>query len=132
MSNPTPLNEAAAAYVTPADATARPEPWSHQWHDELGLLCHRAIAEKLRRAPALLDVARENLRRWIASEPGATPSRARGEWQELLSSQDLERIISVMTDPGEDGHRRRQSTPFAGILSADERQVIRRSLGEDS
>jgi len=33
-----------------------------------------------------------------------------------------------MTDPSEEGHRRRQSTPFAGILSDEERRAIRTHL----
>jgi hypothetical protein len=33
-----------------------------------------------------------------------------------------------MTDPTEAGHRRRQSTPFAGILTPEERRAIRDQL----
>ena len=109
-------------------ASAAPEPWSHPWHDQLGLLYHRAIAEKIRRQPALLETARENLRRWIAAEPDAPPSQARREWQRILDHEDLEEILRLMTDPTEAGHRRRQSTPFAGILAVEERRTIREQL----
>ena len=121
------MREPAAAYGAPAQAAA-PEPWSHPWHDQLGLRYHQAIAEKIRREPALLEIAKENLRRWLAAEPEAKPSRARREWQQILASEDLAVIVRIMTDPSEDGHRRRQSTPFAGILTPEERRAIRDEL----
>ena len=124
MSDSSEMREPAAAYG-PSPATAAPEPWSHPWHDQLGLLYHRAIAEKIRRQPALLEIARDNLRRWLAAEPDVIPSQARREWQRILASEDVTEIIRIMTDPSEVGHRRRQSTPFVGILTDEERRAIR-------
>ncbi len=126
MSDPTPLNETSAAYVTPADATARPEPWSHQWHDELGLLYHRASAEKIRRQPELRRVAVDNIDRWM--ERNAYPPsvvRALTRWRVLLTTASLDELLAAMTDPSEDGHQRRQNTPFAGVLTQEERLHIR-------
>ena len=107
---------------------ARLEPWSHPWHDELGLLYHLAMAEKIRRRPGLLEVAKENIRRWIAAEPQTQPSRARLEWLEILQSKSVQEILEIMTDPSQEGHRRRQSTPFAGILTDQEAERIRDEL----
>lgn len=128
MPDPSEIHEPAAAYGPPTEPVAHPEPWSPPWHDQLGLLYHRAMAEKIRRQPTMLEVARENLRRWLAAEPGTTPSQARQEWQRILDAGDVEKIIRAMTDPSEEGHRRRQSTPFAGILTQEERRTIRDSL----
>ena len=50
------------------------------------------------------------------------------EWQRILDSESVEEIIRLMTDPTEEGHRRRQSTPFAGILTLEERRSIRDQL----
>jgi hypothetical protein len=119
-------SERAAPYSPPAEPA--PEPWSHPWHDQLGLLYHQAIAEKIRLQPGLIDVAKENLSRWFAAEPGVTPSQARQEWQQILQRGNLEEIIHRLTDPTEEGHRCRQSTPFAGILTPEERQAIRNQL----
>lgn len=127
MSDSSEMRERAAAYGPPAEAVA-PEPWSHPWHDQLGLIYHRAMAEKIRRDPALLDIARENLRRWLAGEPETRPSQARREWQQILALEDIAQIIRIMTDPSEEGHRRRQSTPFVGILTPEERRTIRNQL----
>jgi len=134
MPDPSEMHDRAAAFSPPAEAghpptaPAIPEPWSHPWHDQFALLYHRAMAEKIRRQPALVEIARENLRRWFAAEPGATPSQARREWQRILEGEDVDEIIRLMTDPTEEGHRRRQSTPFAGILTPEERRAIRDQL----
>ena len=98
---------------------------SAQWQTH-SLRCHERIAAKIRAQPALLDVARSNLDRWLArSEPGHPPSPAWTEWREILSDPDLSRILALLTDPSEEGHRRRQSSPFAGILSVEETRAIR-------
>ncbi len=133
MNDPSEMHDRAGGSAVPLEpgcpsASATPEPWSHPWHDRLGLFYHDAIAKKIRRQPALLDVAKENLRRWIAAEPDAAPSPARLEWQRILEHEDLDEILRLMTDPSEEGHRRRQSTPFAGILSDEERRAIRTHL----
>lgn len=134
MSDPSEMHEPGAASSPPAEAAgsptsaANPEPWSHPWHDQLGLLYHRAMAEKIRGQPALLEIAKENLRRWMAAEPASRPSQARLEWQRILQDATAEEIIRLMTEPTEEGHRRRQSTPFAGLLTPEERQAIRDSI----
>jgi hypothetical protein len=130
IQEPTVANEAPVENVRPPAGAAKPEPWSHPWHDQFGLLYHRAIAEKIRRQPSLLHIAKDNLRRWMAAEPEATPSQARREWQLILDSNDLSEIIRLMIDPSEEGHRRRQSTPFAGYLSQEERNAVRDQLME--
>jgi len=57
MSDSSEMRESAAPYKPEVEAAA-PEPWSHPWHDQLGLLYHRAIAEKIRREPELVETAR--------------------------------------------------------------------------
>lgn len=112
--SPSELHDATVAYsgsTKPGESTV-PEPWSHPWHDELGLRYHRAIAEKICHQPALLALAKENLRRWLAAEPEVPPSKARQEWRHILDQEGLEEIIRLMTDPSEEGHRRRQSAPL--------------------
>ena len=109
-----------------------PDEWSHPWHDQLGLFYRRAIAEKLSRQPELLKVAIDNLIRWRDLEPSEQPSKARSQWQLLLESQDLPQIIAKMADPSEEGNRRRQSTPFAGFLTREEKHKIRDQLLKES
>ena len=125
MSDSPEMREPAAAYGTPLEAVA-PEPWSHPWLDQLGLLYHRAIAEKIRRDPDLRNVAIGNIDRWMArNDYPPSVVRALHAWRDLLTSASLEELVAIMTDPSERGHQRRQNAPFAGILTEEERRRLR-------
>jgi len=93
----------------------------HQRIDERSLAMHRAIAEKLRRDPSLLAIARDNLARWDSAMPGA--SRYWKQWKELLDLP-LDTLLERMVEPGEAMTAMRQSSPFAGILTPKERWAI--------
>jgi hypothetical protein len=93
---------------------------SHQWIDERSLALHEAVAARLEAQPQLLEVARGNLKRWLAARPAA----ALCEWQRLLDSLPLPQLLQLLRSPEEAAVRLRQSSPFAGILSPAERQAI--------
>jgi hypothetical protein len=93
---------------------------SHQWIDERSLALHEAVAARLEAQPQLLEVARGNLKRWLAARPAA----ALREWQRLLDSLPLPQLLQLLRSPEEAAVRLRQSSPFAGILSPAERQAI--------
>jgi hypothetical protein len=95
---------------------------THTLIDRRCLALHEAVAEKLRRDVRLIDVARDNLRRW--TEVNGTLLPALREWQSLLDTRSAEEIVSLLIDPGEEAARLRQSSPFGGILSEDERLAI--------
>ena len=98
---------------------------SHQFLDLVGLERAKAIAAKLRAEPPLVQVARENLRRWLSCDdysPGAR--RALLEWQRLIERSSLDDLLDALADPSPEGERRRQSSPFAGILTEEERMAI--------
>ena len=56
----------------------------HNRLDERSLALHQLVAEKVRAAPALLDKARENVRRWQEANGSASPALA--EWAQILAS----------------------------------------------
>jgi hypothetical protein len=58
---------------------------SHEWIDKRSLALHEAVAVRLEAQPQLLEVARANLKRWLAARPVA----ALREWQRLLDSLPL-------------------------------------------
>lgn len=98
---------------------------SHQFLDWVGLERARAIAAKLRADPGLIEVAHANLRRWLVRDDySAGARRSLLEWQRLIEQSTLEELLAALTDPSETGDRRRQSSPFAGILSEEERMAI--------
>jgi len=98
---------------------------SHQFLDKLALAYHRAIAARLLADPeAVLDRARSNLKRWMKVHAGTGTVRALEEWQRLLETRTIPELIAIMTEDSDEGQRLRQSTPFAGVLSEEERKEI--------
>jgi hypothetical protein len=86
---------------------------------------HRLVAEHLRREPELLlDRARDRVARWI-EDGGPVPPSVAVRWRTLLG-RPLPVIVAALVDDCEEMRDLRQSSPFAGALSQDERvQVIR-------
>lgn len=97
---------------------------SHRLAEERSIAYHRAIAARIARQPALLERARERVRAWLEESP---PPRYALGWAEVLR-RDRDSIRVFLTDPGERARELRQSSPFAGALSAAERWEIWRRI----
>lgn len=82
---------------------------------------HRAIAEKLRACPELMEVAFDNLRRWSAGAGHSQPYLE--AWSELLK-RPLDEVLVLIVEDSERMCAMRQAGPFAGILSPKERWAI--------
>jgi hypothetical protein len=93
---------------------------SHEWIDQRSLALDRAIAEKLRRDPSLLNKARQTVNLWLQN--GSHPAWL--EWKTILDTWPIERILDFLQDSTEEACRLRQSRPFCGILSESERWTI--------
>ncbi len=93
---------------------------SHQWIDQRSLALHEAVAAKLEAHPELLDVARRNLERWLQRDP-ATAVR---EWRSILDSTPLPEVVALLRSSSDEAARLRQSSPFAGLLTTEERRAI--------
>ena len=93
---------------------------AHEWVDRRSLALHDAVAAKLEAQPELLDVARANLQRWLR----LNPAPALHEWARLLDSLSVPALVGLLRSADERATRLRQSSPFAGFLSAQERQAI--------
>lgn len=98
----------------------------HRLGEERSLAYHRVIASRLEHDPMLIERARARVREWLATCDPA-PFYAR-EWKRILDGSAAE-IAMGMCDPSERGCELRQSTPFAGALSARERWRIWREVG---
>jgi len=94
----------------------------HRILDARSLAMHCKITQKILRDPDLLDKARENLERWSAKSADLLPQYLH-EWQEILKRPWPE-IAEIITSMSEDATRLRSSSPFAGILTAEERDQI--------
>ena len=96
--------------------------------DRRSLCLHRAIADKLLREPdPTLERAHRNLDRMRSQHPGAESLLE--EWDRVLRLP-LEEIVEVMADPRMRARDLRQVTPFAGVLTADERARVYRRFAE--
>ena len=98
----------------------------HRLIDERSLAFDRLIAAKLRSQPALVEKARGNLARWLETcSGGAKPALL--EWQRLLSAP-FDELLAFMEATDERATRLRQSSPFCGILTPEERLGIIREF----
>lgn len=93
----------------------------HDRLDERSLALHRRVADKVLDNPALLDKARENLRRW--QNASGSPSPAFAEWAHLLT-RSADEIAQLLSERSEHATRLRQSSPFCGVLTEAERRAI--------
>ena len=82
---------------------------------------HRAIAQKLRLSPALMAIARDNLRRWRENAGRAEPYLA--AWAELLE-KPADELLELLQQDSEQMRAMRQASPFAGVLTPKERWKI--------
>jgi hypothetical protein len=94
----------------------------HSRLDLRSLAMHTVIARKLARDPGLLAVGRSNLKRWAKRRNGDTPAWLE-EWRAILKRPWRE-VAALITDPGPRATRLRQSSPFAGVLTPQERKRI--------
>jgi hypothetical protein len=95
---------------------------SHRLLEARSLAMHAVIARKIECDPKLLQVARGNVERWSTQRKDGRPAWL-DEWRELLN-QPWRNIAALITEPSENGARLRQSSPFAGILTNQERWRI--------
>jgi len=86
---------------------------------------HRVIAARLRSGDwSPLAHAKANLDRWRGQFDGALPL-AYAEWLQVLDQGGI-RLLEVLESDDEDAVRRRSSSPFAGVLTPQERWRILR------
>ena len=90
----------------------------HSRLDERSLALHQLVAEKLKLNPSLVDIATSNIRKW-----GTSDRPALKEWEDLLK-KGVGYIVGFLQERSENAARLRQSSPFAGVLSEDERLGI--------
>ena len=106
----------------PADGLPVDRYSDHRILDARSLAMHCKIVQKISHDPRLLEKAKANLSRWSANIDGPKP-RYLNDWQEILE-RPWPTIAEMMTSMSEDATRLRSSSPFAGILSEEEREQI--------
>lgn len=87
--------------------------------DARNLEMSRLVAQKIRREPELFQRALETLQHWKQIQQ-PFPHCLR-EWDRILSQHELGEVLAILTQENEEGNRLRQSDPFCGILTEQER-----------
>ncbi len=99
----------------------------HRLGEERSIAYHRAIAERMRDHPEILENARRRVQEWSASrECGRFYV---GKWQEILKG-DVSSVAAFLVERSELAVELRQSSPFAGALQPQERWKIWRETRE--
>lgn len=102
---------------------------THQEIDRRSLAMHRLVADKIRRDPALFEKAKGTLARWRTVVcPASQPYLE--EWERLMK-QGADACLAVAVEDSERANALRQSSPFAGILTNQERFSFLKSGGRD-
>jgi hypothetical protein len=112
-------------HVTPPERTRSASDYTgavraHEWIDRRSLALHEAVVARLEARPDLLEVARLNLRRWLR----VNPAPALRERSDLLDTTPLPELLALLRSDSDEAARLRQSSPFAGVLTPQERQAI--------
>jgi hypothetical protein len=106
--------------------------WSQEFIDALALARHREVARMLDDEPSILEKARANAERWLASgnyDEGEAASVR--EWLPLLANDRLDELRDVLTSSSENATRMRQSSPFTGIIPKATYRSLRDNLIEE-
>ena len=86
-----------------------------------------AIAEKIEAHLELLAIPLANIARWLAQGHSA-PHRLE-QWRQIIldaqaTAAGLQRLLSILRDPGEEATHLRSFDQFSGILNSAERKEI--------
>jgi len=102
---------------------------THQEIDRRSLALARAIVAIIDADPGRLGLrkAREICARWMQTSPGP----AVAEWQRILAT-DWEAVRAALLREDDEGQRLRQSNPFCGILTPQERWELYRKFDRES
>jgi excisionase family DNA binding protein len=88
---------------------------------ERSLWLHRVVAGRLALDPhAVLARAAENLRHLRQVHPAGMTAQWLDQWQDVLDSGE-DAVFSVLTSPSAYAAELRQNSPFAGVLSEQDR-----------
>lgn len=89
--------------------------------DLISLTLHRFVAQRLMVNPQLIRQAESNLDKWLVKNPTVA---AWLEWKRILETENLDKILKIITAETGEGQRLRSSSPFVGLLSKEERRTI--------
>jgi transcriptional regulator with XRE-family HTH domain len=116
--------EAAGMTIDWQYQTAATRPAGMTREDARSLALHRVIATRLLADPdVVIAKARQNLRRMRRANSDGSADRWFDHWDRLLAGP-IAGVVAVLVSHDQEARDLRQVTPFAGVLSDDERRAI--------
>jgi hypothetical protein len=103
----------------------------HEIIDERSLKFAEIIADLLEGDPGLMEVARGNLKRWKEQNAGELFPDLKS-WEALIETGDLEVILKTLRGRSEHDTQLRQSNPFVGIITNQERWKILKEFNDST
>ena len=103
----------------------------HEIIDERSLKFAEIIADRLEGDPGLMEVARSNLKRWKEQNAGELFPDLKS-WEALIEKGDLEVILKTLRGRSEHDTQLRQSNPFVGIITNQERWKILKEFNDST
>ena len=97
----------------------------HALAEETSLELHRAVAERLRAEPALVERARSRVEGWLREGTAARPVAE--AWNAELA-RPIEELAAFLVEPSQRARDLRQTSPFAGFLEPRTRWEIWRRV----
>lgn len=102
---------------------------THDEIDQRSLAMHRMVASEILRDPELFQKARATLARWrgtvcVASQPHLA------EWERLMNL-GIDACLAVAVEDSQRAAALRQSSPFSGVLSNQERFAFLKTWRRD-
>ena len=95
---------------------------NHQIHESRSLRMHRKVAELLRQDPkGAIRYALGNLDRWQLQGVECDDFEI---WRKILLAGPSDKLLEALIGMDDEAVRLRQSSPFAGMVSNDDRQQI--------
>jgi hypothetical protein len=118
---------AAPSYIPSGMSLGHPRKTWHEVLEDRSLEMDRVIADKIRANPKLVRIALANIERWLAN-PDYSESNQQAvlEWKRIIENSSLDALLTLLQSSSEEARRLRQSSPFCGILTAEERAAILR------
>lgn len=134
-------SKADVAFVKSDDVTTvfGPESITKE-SEEVGAMTHRDMDERARQwAYILRDLVRNDptvvkrARVWLSDriiEGVGSAKRDAEEWLRILSTYSKQQILDFLVSESPRAHRLRQSSPFAAVLSDEQRELLSRQAGK--
>jgi hypothetical protein len=101
---------------------------THQDIEARSLALHRLVADKIRRDPALFERVCATLARW-RGEVASMSQPYVAAWQNA-AEQGMAACLSLAVEDSPRGAEMRQSSPFVGILTPQERSAFFKEWGK--